>query len=101
MLTASLCNPRQLDILPDLRSRLLAGPVLQIQAPRDEQLADALRQRAGMLGLTLGDEVVRYLLTRTARDLGSLFDALDRLDRASLVEKRRLTVPFVQAVLAR
>jgi len=38
-------------------------------------------------------------MKRIPRDLPSVFDLLDRLDKASMVEQRRLTIPFVKAVL--
>ncbi len=40
-----------------------------------------------------------YLLKRMPRDLRSLFDILDRLDEASLVAQRRLTIPFIRDAL--
>lgn len=40
-----------------------------------------------------------WLLRRVERDLASLTALLDRLDRASLAAQRRVTVPFLRAVL--
>ena len=37
--------------------------------------------------------------TRESRDMHSLFGVLDRLDEASLVAQRRLTVPFIRDVI--
>jgi len=36
---------------------------------------------------------------RHSRDLQSLLIVLDKLDQLSLVEKRRLTIPFVKKVM--
>ncbi len=47
-----------------------------------------------------GTRVGRYLLQHLARDMRSLCHALERLDRASLVAQRRLTLPFIKQVLA-
>ncbi|HBO37986.1 MAG TPA: DnaA regulatory inactivator Hda, partial [Pasteurellaceae bacterium] len=33
------------------------------------------------------------------RDMHTLFDALERLDQASLQAKRKLTIPFVKEIL--
>ena len=49
-----------------------------------------------MLGLKLPEDVARYLLDRTSRHSGDLVETIARLDRASLAEKRRLTIPFVR-----
>ena len=99
VVTASYSNPTALDLLPDLVSRLVWGPVLRLQVPGDSQLAGAVRERAVSLGLEMSAKVESYLLSHYSRELGRLFAALAVLDRASLVEQRRLTVPFVRAVL--
>ena len=99
LVTASCKNPTALDLLPDLVSRLVWGPVLHLRMPSDSQLAEAVRERAISLGLEISTEVVNYLLSRYSRELGRLFAILAVLDRASLVEQRRLTVPFVRTVL--
>jgi DnaA family protein len=68
--------------------------------PLDEaQQRAALQLRAGMRGIELPEETLLYLQRRFARDIGSLHELLDRLDLASLQEQRRLTVPFIRAVL--
>lgn len=94
--------PQGLGIgLPDLASRLGWGLVLQLQSLSDEEKGAALALRARMRGLELAEEVTGYLLRHHARDLTTLFALLDELDHASLVAQRRLTIPFVRAVLDR
>lgn len=92
--------PAALDLrLPDLASRIGAGPVFQLHALDDEGRLAALMLRARQRGIELPDEVGRYLLKRVPRDMKSLYALLERLDRASLAEQRRLTIPLVRAVL--
>lgn len=86
--------------LPDLRTRLSASAVFGLHPLSDADREQLLRERAQARGLELAPEVSRWLLRQLARDTGSLLAALDRLDRASLSAKRRLTLPFVQSVLA-
>ena len=38
-------------------------------------------------------------MLRVERDMQVLMDLLDRLDKASMAQQRRLTVPFVKQVL--
>jgi DnaA family protein len=85
--------------LPDLRSRLLAAPVLQLHELAEEDRVAVLEQRAGRLGLVLPRESAAYLVQRMPRDMHSLCAALDRLDLAALAAQRRLTVPFLRQVL--
>lgn len=86
-------------LMPDLRSRLAQGLVLQVQALNDDDKLAALQMRAKRRGLVLSDEVGQYLLRHYPRNMVVLFDALEKLDHASLVQQRRLTIPFVKSVL--
>jgi DnaA family protein len=60
----------------------------------------ALSCRAAARGLELPEDTASFLLKRIPRDPSSVFNLLDRLDEASMVERRRLTIPFVKSVLA-
>ena len=85
--------------LRDLASRAGASVVFHLRPLSDDDLAAALKLRARHRGLELPDETARLLLRRLPRDMASLGDWLDHLDTASLAAQRRLTVPFVTAVL--
>jgi DnaA family protein len=85
--------------LPDLASRLAAGLRFAITPLDDAGRLAALQLRARFRGLELPDETGRYLLNRVARGPASLFALLDPLDEAALASGRRLTVPFVRALI--
>lgn len=85
--------------LADLASRLAWGPVLRIEPLDDDAKRAALHARAAALGLDLSPAVAAYLVRHYPRDLAGQLARLERLDRASLASGRRLTVPFVKAVL--
>ncbi len=85
--------------LADLRSRLLWGPVFQLQGLSDAGKREALQLRAQLSGLELAENVADYLLRHYPRDLFGLFERLDRLDTAAMAMQRRLTIPFVKTVL--
>ncbi len=55
--------------------------------------------RAERRGMTLVEEVGKYILTHCPRHMSTLFAALDVLDKASLAAQRKLTIPFVKSVL--
>jgi DnaA family protein len=86
--------------LADLVSRLRWGVVYVLKPLDEETLFAAVTYRARARGLELPEDTARFLLRRFPRDLASLCDLLDRLDQASLVARRRLTIPFVKAALA-
>jgi DnaA family protein len=85
--------------LPDLRSRLAGGLVLQLRALPDDDKAAALRLQARRRGMEMPEEVAVYLLRRCPRDMADLFALLETLDQASLAAQRKLTIPFVKTVL--
>jgi DnaA family protein len=99
VVTATMA-PRECPIeLPDLASRMSALPTYTVQPLADADRAAALQLRARHRGLELPDDVARYLITRSRRDMASLYNLLDTLDQEALRAQRRLTVPFVRDVL--
>jgi DnaA-homolog protein len=87
--------------LPDLQSRLSKLPVFRVEPLDEVGRVHALRLRAGQRGLELPDDTARFLLSRSRRDMASLYRLLDRLDTEALVAQRRLTIPFVRSVMQR
>jgi DnaA-homolog protein len=93
---AAVAPRRAAWVLDDWRSRAGACVVYQLHELDDQGRIEALRLRAAQRGLQLPHETAEYLLKRMPRDLASLFEVLDALDEASLVEQRRLTIPFIR-----
>jgi DnaA family protein len=85
--------------LPDVVSRLSSGIVFQLRPLMDAEKLLILIQRAHSRGISLSEEVGKFILTHYPRHMGTLFAALDALDKASLAAQRRLTIPFVKEVL--
>jgi len=100
LLFAAACKPAECGLaLPDLVTRLGWGPVFTLKPLDESRLQAALGLRARGRGLELPDDTAQFLLKRIPRDLPSVFDLFDRLDEASMIEQRRLTIPFVKSVL--
>lgn len=100
LLISANASARHLGIqLKDLRSRLDWGVNFQLQELTDKQKLNALRLRATLRGLELNDDAARYLINHHARDMRSLWQALEQLDQASMIAKRRLTIPFIKQTL--
>lgn len=92
--------PRAIQLgLRDLESRLSWGMVYKLHSLTDEEKLLCLIMRAQRRGIGLSEDVGKYILTHCPRHMGTLFAALDVLDKASLAAQRRLTVPFVKDVL--
>jgi DnaA family protein len=99
VLTASVAPRTPAWKLPDLASRLTAAVVWRLHALDDSECRAALQLHARERGFELSDEVVTFVMKRLRRDMRSLSTFLGRLDRSSLAAQRRITVPFVKALL--
>ena len=101
LVVASRPAPASIEFrLPDLQSRLLSADLWQLQELDEEEQVRALQIRATRRGLVLTDDAALFLVRRLPRDMHSLCGVLDRLDEASLIAQRRLTVPFLRQALA-
>jgi DnaA family protein len=85
--------------LPDLKSRAAAAIAFRLQPLDDADRLAALLAHAAQRGLELDPAAGEYLLQRVERDWHELARWLDRLDRASLAEQRKLTIPFIRQLL--
>ena len=102
LLFAAAAAPAQIGIaLPDLVSRLSACTQVRLIPLDDAARREWLRARAQARGLILDDSVLDWLFAHHPRDLSSLADLLERMDRAALAAQRRVTVPFLRAMLDR
>lgn len=100
LLISANASPLHLALtLPDLKSRLAWGVVYQLHELSDAQKWHALALRAKCRGLQLNKTVSGFLLNRCSRNMAQLFQYLEILDKASLAEQRRLTIPFVKRIL--
>ena len=65
----------------------------------DEDKISTLKQHALKRGFDLPESVGQYLLSRCSRNMHDLHQLLNRLDDASLVAQRKITIPFVKEIL--
>ncbi len=87
--------------LPDLTSRFALLPGFHLHDLDEPERCQALELRARHRGLELPEETARFMITRSRRDMASLYALLDRLDSEALAAQRRLTIPFVKSVMSR
>jgi len=86
--------------LPDLISRLSWGLIAQIKPITDEEKMEAIQYRAQQRGFVIQDEVAKYLVNHYSRDMQALIDYLDTLDKRSIREQRKITIPFIKQALS-
>lgn len=100
LVVAGDAAPRVLAVnLADLRSRLSWGIVYQMTPGDDDDKAAILQFRASRRGLSLSSGVASYIVRRAPRAMDQLLEVLDQLDKASLVQQRALSIPFVKEAL--
>ncbi len=100
LVTAAAGAPDTLALgLPDLRSRLHWGPRYRLLPLSERECETLVLDTARRRGLSLGPEVVRYIMTYHARDPASLLDLVARVDTASLRAQRHPTIPLVRQVM--
>lgn len=101
LLLAARCPPGECAfVLPDLASRAAGAAVYRLAALGDGGRLEALMAHARCRGLQLDATAAGYLLTRVPRDMRAIVGWLGRLDRASLVAQRKITIPLIRTVLA-
>lgn len=99
LIIAGIAQPKLLGLqLPDLVSRLSWGVVFQLHPLNDEEKLAALRMRAEKRGMHLSSEAAKFILNHFPRRMDELSAAIEILDKFSLAEQRKLTIPFIKEV---
>ncbi|MHA6267226.1 HdaA/DnaA family protein [Aliiroseovarius sp. CAU 1755] len=91
LLTADAAPSRWGLVLPDLKSRMEATILAQLQDPDDMLLSAVLVKLFDDRQITVPANLIDYLLPRIDRSLAAAASLVDRLDRAALAEARPLT----------
>lgn len=87
-------------VTQELAKALINVLPIKISPLQDKQeLINALQRHSAKLGFELPIEVGNFLVKNFSSDLQELLAVLKLLEQATLVEKRRLTLPFVKQAL--
>ena len=87
--------------LPDLRSRLNALWVVELDTPDDAVLTGLLNKFFRERNIRPEPDVIPYLLRRIERSSAAAFDIVARIDETADAERRGVTRAFVRDVLDR
>ena len=91
--------PRELTLREDLRTRIGQALIFELKPLDDQTRSEILLALAQRRGLSMGEDVVQFLLRHGRRDLPALVSVLDALDRASLERKRPVTLPLLRELM--
>ena len=87
--------------LPDLKSRLLAAPLVELHEPDNALLCMVLVKLFADRQLFVDASMIEYLVARMERSLGSAAALVEALDKEALAQKRAITKPLAAQVLDR
>lgn len=97
LITSSRTEPAGIFPANDhMRSRVLSGLVIRLEPPEDHARMMIADKIARDRNVRIHQDVFRYLLARKSRNIKDLENMLDKLDRASLARKRRITIPLIK-----
>lgn len=99
LLIARAVPPQWAVALPDLRSRLAASPAAEIGAPEEALMAALFERGFARRHLDARADLIAWLTARTERSHAAVIETIDRLDRAALAGRRRLTIPLARETL--
>ena len=85
--------------LSDLDSRIKGAYLLSTEQLDDEQKLEVVERKARRRGFDINQEVCRYILGRSRRDMHHLAHLVDQLDEETLRRQKKVTIPFVKAAL--
>jgi len=85
--------------LADLQSRLSWGVTFHLSELADAEKEQALKLHAKIRGINLTAAVLQYIFKNYSRNMHDLLELLAKLEQRSLIEKRRVTVPFLKTVI--
>lgn len=100
VLMAGNAAPAQLTLRDDLKSRIAWGLSFEVLPLTDAERESAVQGQAQARGMTLGNEVIAYIMTHVRRDMATLSGIVAALDAFSLEHKRPVTLPLVRELLA-
>lgn len=97
LLLTSKVSPKEISIdLPDLSSRLLGAPAVEIKDPDDATLQALLLKLFDDRQILIKPDVIKFLLPRMGRSYEEMRHTVKGLDALSLKGKRPITVPLIR-----
>jgi chromosomal replication initiation ATPase DnaA len=100
LLLAARAPPASWPIhLPDLRSRMLAAPIAEIEAPDENLLSEVAAKRFRDRGVLVTPTVINYMVVRIERSFAGLEAAVSAVDIAAMAGQRPVTIPLVRTAL--
>lgn len=85
--------------IPDLASRLRAAPSVAIQPPDEILLGAVLVKMFNDRQISIGEDVLNYVLPRMERSFASARDIVEKADQIALAEKKPVSIALIRHIL--
>ena len=85
--------------LPDLKSRLAGMPLVAMHAPDDATMSAVLIKVFRDRQVEVGPDVIEFVHKRIPRTFSAILTFVDVVDRESLAQNRKISIPFVRELL--
>lgn len=99
LLVADDKRPAQLSLREDLRTRMAYCLVYEVKSLSDEEKIDALNSMARARQMDIDPKIFQYLLLYWRRDMDSLMQMFNDLERYSLTLHKPITLPLLRQLL--
>jgi len=96
MLTSKITMSQISFELPDLKSRLLSIPQVNIGFPDDSLLKNLLIKQFLDKGIIVEIDVIDYLIKRIDRSFEAISKLVSQIDFKSLEKAKKITIPFIK-----
>ena len=92
-------NVNQLEVIPDLVSRIRKMEILRLEAINDDELFDATQAISNNLNIEISDKNLNYLINNSKRDIKTIFRTLSQLEKESLERKKSIGLNLIKEVI--
>ncbi len=100
LLITSQTNLHELKLtIPDLRSRLQSFISYKIDSPSELLIEQMLVKSFSDHQTIVGEEVIKFLTSRIDRNSDSVKKTVDLLNKHSLSQNKKVTIPLVKSIL--
>lgn len=85
--------------LPDLKSRILSFITAKIKKPNDELLSSVLVKLFIDKQILIDKKIIKFIVYRSERSLTNLQSIVNKIDKKSLMTKKKINISFVKKLI--
>ena len=100
LLLTSLIAPKLWKIsLPDLKSRILSSIAVKIKKPNDQLLSSVLIKLFVDKQILIDKKIIKFIVYRSERSFANLENIVNKIDKQSLITKKKININFVKKLI--